>query len=157
MDRTGAVGQFAQAARVGSEGDDFHQDRQAFLGHRRRGRAFGQEGADRLIKPVERGADVDQPFVDFQGAYVALVEHRVGADLDVVSARRRVGHNTVGLEHADGFLGLAEHFVQPGLQQVHSLLGGEDLRFVLQVAAAIDVVEVVGHHQAEIGQGRIPA
>ncbi len=33
---------------VRGEGDHFHQNRQAFLGHRGRGRALGQKGADRL-------------------------------------------------------------------------------------------------------------
>ncbi len=41
------------------------------------------------------------------------------------------------------------------MQQVHGVLGGEDFRLVLQVATAIDVVQVVGHHQAEVGQGRV--
>jgi len=38
---------------------------------------------------------------------------------------------------------------------VYGILGGEDLRFVFQVAAAVDVVQVVRHHQAEVGQGRV--
>jgi len=65
-----------------------------------------------------------QPFMDFQRAHVALVEHRIGADLNVIRAGRRVRDNAIGLEHPDGFLGLAEHFAQAGLQQVHSVLGG---------------------------------
>ena len=35
VDRTGPVGELAQARRIRSEGDDFHKDRQAFLSHRR--------------------------------------------------------------------------------------------------------------------------
>lgn len=155
MNGPGAVGELAQATRVGGEGDDFHEDRQAFLGHRRRGRALGQEGADRLVQAVEGGADVHQSFVDFQRPDVALVEHRVGADLDVVGARRRVSDDAVGLEHADGFLGLAEHPVEAVLQQADGFLGAEHLGFVLEVATAVDVVQVIGEHQAQVGQGRI--
>ena len=35
VDGAGAVGQLAQAGRVGGEGDHFHENGQAFLGHRR--------------------------------------------------------------------------------------------------------------------------
>ncbi len=122
-----AVGELAQATRVGGEGDDLHQNRQALLGHRGRRRAFGQESADRLVLAVEGSADVHQAFMDFQGAHVAIVEHRIGADLDVVGPRRCIRNDAVGLEHANGFFRLAEHLVQAGLQQGDGVLGGEGL------------------------------
>ncbi|VVM60097.1 hypothetical protein PS681_01223 [Pseudomonas fluorescens] len=96
-----------------------------------------------------------QTFVDLQRAHVAIVEHRVGTDLDVIGARCGVSNNAVRLEHANGFLGLAKDLVQTGLQQVHSVFGGEGFRLVFQIASAIDVVQVVGHHQAEVGQRRV--
>ena len=155
VDRPGAIGQLAQAGRVGGEGDHLHQDRQAFLGHGGGRRPLGEEGADRLAQAVQGGADVHQALVDLQRAHVALVEQGVGAHLDVVGAGRRVGDDAVGLEHADGALLLAEHGVQPRLEDRHDLLGGQGLGFVLEIAAVGDVVQVVGEHQAEVGQGRI--
>ena len=114
-----------------------------------------EEGADRLVQAVEGGADVHQPFVDFQGAHIALVEHRIGADLDVVGAGRRIGDDAVGLEHPDGFLGFAKYLVQAMLQQVDRILGRQRLRLILEVAAAVDVVQVFGQHHAQVGQGRV--
>src|SRR3546814_15601784 len=103
-----------------------------FRSHRGRGWALGQEGADRLIQTVEGSADVYQAFMDFQGPNVTVVEHRIGTDLDVVGAGRRIGHDPVGLEHPDGFLGFAEDPVEAMLQQAYSVLGGQDIRFALQ-------------------------
>ena len=132
VDRPGAIGQLAQAGRVGGEGDHLHQDRQAFLGHGGGRRSLGEEGADRLAQAVQGGADVHQALVDLQRAHVALVEQGVGAYLDVVGAGRRVGDDAVGLEHADGALLLAEHGVQPRLEDRYDLLGGQGLGFVLR-------------------------
>ncbi|MCY1358650.1 hypothetical protein D9M69_451920 [compost metagenome] len=106
-----------------------------------------------MVLAIQGGAHVHQPLVDFQGTHVALVEHRVGADLDVVGPRRGVGDDAIGLEHTDGVI--AEYRPQPALQQVHGVLGGEVLDLVLEVAAIGDVVQVVRKHQAEVGQGRV--
>ncbi len=38
---------------------------------------------------------------------------------------------------------------------MHGILGGEGLGFVLERAAPVDIVQVVGHHQAQVGQGRV--
>ncbi|MCY1293487.1 hypothetical protein D9M70_427480 [compost metagenome] len=94
-----------------------------------------------------------QPFVDFQGAHVALVEHGVGADLDVVGAGGGVGDYAVGLDYADGVV--AEHRAQPTLQHVHRVFGGQGLGLVLEVATEGDVVQVIEEHQAQVGQGRV--
>ncbi len=155
VDGTGAVGELAQAAGVGGKGDHLHENRQALLGYRRRGRAFGQEGADRLVQAIERGTDMHQPFVHLQGAHIAGVEHGIGTHLDVVGTGCGVGDDTVGLEHANGPFGLAEHVVQPVLEDLHRLLGGEILWLILEVTTAIDVVQVVRQHQAKVGQGRV--
>ena len=96
-----------------------------------------------------------QAFVHFQGFNVALVEHRVGADLDVVRTRRGIGKNAVGLEDPNGIFGLAKHLVEALLQQVDSLFGGQRLGLIFKVAALVDVVEKVGKHQTKIGQGWI--
>ena len=93
--------------------------------------------------------------MDLQRADIAVVEHRVSADLDVVGTGRRVGDDTVRLEYTDGLFSLTEHLVQAMLEYFHGLLGGKVLRLVLQVTQAIDVVQVVGEHQAQIGQGRV--
>jgi hypothetical protein len=98
---------------------------------------------------------VHQPFVDFKRTHVAVVEHRIGADLDVIGTRRRVRDDAVGLKHPDGFFGLAKHLVQPRLQQVHGIFGGEGFRFVLERATVVDVVQVIGHHQPQVGQRRV--
>lgn len=155
VDGTGAIGQLAQAAGIGGEGDHLHEDRQSLLGHRGGRRPLGQKSANRLVLPVERGGHVDQPLVHLQSAHVALVEQRVAADLDVVGAGRGVGDDAVGLEHANRALVLAEHPVQALLKLLHGSAGIEGLGLVLEVAAIGDLVQVVGQHQAEIGQGRV--
>ncbi|MNZ74885.1 hypothetical protein D3C78_933470 [compost metagenome] len=96
-----------------------------------------------------------QAFVDFQCAYVTAVEHGISADLDVIGTRRGIGDDTVRLEHPNGVLGLVEHFVQASLEELYGLFGGEVFRFVLEIAATIDVVQIVRKHQAQVGQGRI--
>ncbi|MNQ59682.1 hypothetical protein D3C85_739410 [compost metagenome] len=154
MDGAGAVGQLAQPGRIGGEGNHLHEDGQPFLGDGRGRRALGQEGADRLVQPVERGADMHQAFVHCQSADVALVEQGIGADLDVVGARRRIGEDAVGLEHPHHRL-VAEHAVELALQHGHRIAGIDGLGFVLEVAAVGDVVQVGGEHHAQIGQGRV--
>ncbi len=94
-----------------------------------------------------------QPFVDLQRAHVTLVEQRVAADLDVVGTGGRIGEDAVGLEDADHALAFAEHHIQTLLQQLDGLRRGEILRLVAQVTAIGNVVQVVGEHQAEVGQG----
>ena len=153
VDGAGAVGQLAQAVRIGGEGDHLHQNGQAFLGHGRRGRPLGQEGAHRLVEAVEGGAYVHHALMHFQRAHVAFVEQGIAADLDVVGAGGGVGDDAVGLQHANGVV--AEHLGQAFLEDGHGVLGGEALRLVMQVAAGGDVVQVVGKHQAEVGQGRV--
>ena len=155
MDGPGAVGELAQAAGVGGESDHLHENGQPFLGHGRRGRPLRRERADRLVEAIECGAHVHQAFVDLQCAHVSAVEHRVGTHLDVIGTGRSVGHDTVGLEHADGLLGLAEDLVQAPLKDRYGFLGGKVLRLVLQVAPAVDVVQIIGQHQAQVGQGRV--
>ncbi len=89
------------------------------------------------------------------GAHIAGVEHGIGTHLDVVGTGCGIGDDTVGLEHANGPFSLAEHVVQPVLEDLHRLLGGEILWLILEVTTAIDVVQVVRQHQAKVGQGRV--
>ena len=41
------------------------------------------------------------------------------------------------------------------MQQVDRILGSQGLGFVLERAAPVDIVQVVGHHQAQIGKSRV--
>ncbi|MNE37517.1 hypothetical protein D3C80_1313720 [compost metagenome] len=41
------------------------------------------------------------------------------------------------------------------LEHLDRFLGGQRLGLILEVATAIDVVQVIGEHQAQVGQGRV--
>src|SRR5690606_41570183 len=135
-----------RAVRAGGVGGHLHEDGQALVGDGRRGRPLGQEGADRLVHAVGRGADVYPALVPLQGAHVTLVEQGIGANLDVVGTGGGIGDYAVGNDHPHRVV--AEHGGQAPLQHVHRLVRAQGLGLVGQVAARVDVVQVVGEHQA---------
>ena len=98
---------------------------------------------------------MDQTLVDFQRSYVTFVEHRITADLDVISTGSGIGKNAIRFEYANHAFTFAKHQIQPALQQVHRLRCGKHFGFVLEVAAVSNVVQIVGQHQSEVGERRI--
>ena len=148
-----AVGQPTHPAGVRRERQHLRQHRQPFLRDRGRRRPLAQERADRLTLAVQRRAQVDPAFVDFQQPHLARREAGVAADLDVVAAGRRVGHDAVGQPHAHRRRVL-EEARQPLRQDFDRLPGVQRRPLPAEQRLGRQVVEHVGHHLAEVGQGR---
>ena len=138
---------------MGSEGKDLRDNGQTFLRNGRGRRAFAEKRADRLIQAVERRAQVDPTFVDFQQPDFPSREPRIIADLDVIAAGRRIRHDTVG--QLDAHRLVLKILLKPGRELFHGLARVMNRLFPAEDRFVRQVVQDIRHHVAQIGQIRI--
>ena len=98
-----------------------------------------------------------QPLGDYPARLTDKLIHWATVDPDrTYMARRDKDGQWRRISYGEA-LQSARRIGQALLQHVHRIPGAERLGFVFQVATGVDVVEVVGEHQAEVGQRRLQA